>query len=92
MKKFVQEIVDDIKANPDSWVPNSRHGSSVSGLKKGNIVITGYGNGSWVSVIHVLIKGIDVSLGWMDGYHLETAVKAFLAEMSLDKAKEVGVG
>jgi hypothetical protein len=76
MSKFIDEILEDIRKTPESWV---RYGND--GLQKGDIIISQCGNGhkffmGWAtSIVEVTINGKD-SWGkttWRDKYRAEEA-------------------
>lgn len=76
MSQYINEIIKDIRTNPQSW---KRYNND--GLQKGDIVIDNTGNGhklyfGWLgSVVNVKIKGKD-SWGLLtqrDKYRLEEA-------------------
>lgn len=86
MSKFIDEIVQDIKTNPQEWV---RFGND--GLQKDNVTISCCGNGSrfflfWLtSVVEVTIneKRTWGSLSWADKYRIEQAFIWWMSNASL---------
>jgi hypothetical protein len=73
MSKYISEIINDIKTNPETW---KRYGNA--GLQKGDIIIRDCGNGHkcllwFTSVVEVEIDGIQCweLLTWLDKYRME---------------------
>lgn len=84
MSKYITEIVKDIRSNPETW---KRYGNY--GLQKGNIVMSGFGNGhkllwGWcTSVVDVTINNKDAKLTFIDKYRLEETYKWWMRNATL---------
>ena len=85
MSKFVDEILEDIKTNQNSWSKNNRaeHGR---GIKKDNIIIAFYGNSPLLSIIDVYIDNQRMPLTYMDRWDLEKAVGWWYRNIDLERA------
>lgn len=70
MSKYVNEIIKDLKENPESFYDYKGRG-----LTKGNLKITGYGNTSLLSVIWLYINGKDMPITYIDKWKLESAIR-----------------
>jgi len=74
MSRYINEIIQDIKTNPETW---KRYGDS--GLQKGDVIIHQCGNGHKffmgriTSVVEVTINGKDTwsNASWRDKYRIE---------------------
>jgi len=70
MSKIADELLTDIKSNPDSWRNYKGYG-----IQKDSIIICGYGNSALLSIIDIEINGNDIpALEYMDKYRLEKAI------------------
>ena len=78
MSKFVDEIIDDIKSNPDSWRDQIGYG-----IKKDRIIITGHGNSAILSVIDVYVNNKQITRTYIDAFRLEKAVSWWYKNVSL---------
>lgn len=78
MSKYIDEIIKDIKTNPDSW--RDQQGN---GIKKGDVTITGYGNTAILSCISVYVNYKEMPAKWYDNYRLERAVGWWYRNVSL---------
>ncbi len=83
MSKFVDEILQDIKDNPNTFTDIGGNG-----IKKDNIEISGYGNTRVLSIIHVFINNKDIPKSWLDNWRLEVAVQQWYRTVSLDTLKK----
>ena len=89
MSKYIDEIIKDIRTNPELW---RRYKGS--GLQKGKITITQTGNGhkfffGWgTSIVSVFINGDTAySTTWRDHYRLEQIVIWWNRNASLSMMK-----
>lgn len=78
MSKFIDEIITDIKADPDSW-----RDQCGNGIKKGEVIITDHGNSALLSIIDVYVNNKRITRTWRDGYRLEKAVSWWYKNVSL---------
>lgn len=84
MSKYVDEIIKDIKTNPQTW---KRYRND--GLYKNNIIIQDCGNGSkfllgwFTSIVDVFIEGKNTPKTWRDCYRLEEAFIWWMRNASL---------
>lgn len=83
--KYITEIINDIRTNPESW---KRYKDK--GLQKGNIIIKDCGNGSkylwaWTtSVMDVIVNNEEcTALTWRDKYHIEETFIWWMRNASL---------
>jgi len=91
MSKFVSEVINDIKKNPESWV---RQGDYE--LKKDNVVISRFGNGhilflGWMtSIIEVRIndKTSWGHLSWLDKIRIEECVSWWFRNATIEMLKK----
>ena len=85
MSKFVDEIIEDIRLNPDSYKDISR------GIEKGKIRVSKFGNSAVLSLIDVhVIDGMierDIPLSYKDRYRLEKTLKHWYRTVSLNTIK-----
>ena len=87
MSKYIDEIVKDIRENPKSW---RRMGDF--GLKKDNIKLSQFGNGSrffclWMtSIVKIEINGKDCynQTTFIDRYRLEEAFLWWMKNASIE--------
>jgi uncharacterized protein YdcH (DUF465 family) len=84
--KYIQELIHDIRTRPESW---SRYGEN--GLKKNNIKIKEFGNGTkymlWItSIADPVIDGKSTwsHLSWWDKYCLEETFIWWMRNATLD--------
>jgi len=85
VSKFVDDIVEDIRINPDTWNANSsRHCSRNDGLKKDGLEITDYGNTKLLSVVSLYIDGVRTETRFIDNWRLESAVLWWYKNASLE--------
>lgn len=84
MSKYVDEIIKDIRTNPQTW---KRYGNN--GLYKENIIIQDCGNGhklffAWfTSIVDVFIELKKTPTTWRDAYRLEEAFIWWVRNASL---------
>jgi len=79
MSKIAEELLKDIESNPDSWANHDGHG-----IKKGNVIISQYGNSALLSIIDVEINRKEVrALTYMDKYKLEKAITKWYRTVGL---------
>lgn len=78
MSKFVDDIITDLKENPESFVDNGGYG-----VTKGKIKTAFYGNSALLSLISVYINGKEMPLVYKDKYKLELAIKRWYRNISL---------
>lgn len=79
MSKFVEELIEDIKSNPKTWI--DYYGV---GIKKDNIVIYGYGNTRMLSVTTVEINGYSVPTTYFDNWKLEVTIGKWYKKIGLN--------
>ena len=70
MSKFVNEIIKDLKENPQTF--KDYHGY---GVQKDNVIVYNYGNTRVLSVISVSVNGKDIPTSYIDNWRLEVAIK-----------------
>ena len=86
MSKYISQLIEDIKTNPNSWrdydgrgikkdLPISKPGS--------NIIIHGYGNTRLLSVIEVVINGNEIPISYIDRWKLEVTIKEWYKNINL---------
>lgn len=78
MSKFIDEIIADIKTNPDLWQDNEGWG-----VKKDNIEIWGYGNTCVLSIVSVRINGKDMPTDYVGRFKLERTISNWYKTVSL---------
>lgn len=78
MSKYVDEILKDLKDNPETFKDYEGQG-----VEKGNIIICLYGNTRVVSIIDVYINGKNMPTSYIDLWRLETAIKYWYRNISL---------
>lgn len=86
MSKYIDEIVKDIKENPESW---RRKGSN--GLIKDDILISDTGNGWITSIASVEVAGLIDGFGQfslMDRINIERVFKWWIRNASLGMMKK----
>ena len=82
MSKYVDEIIEDLKNNPESF-------SDIGfGLKKEGIRLTDFGNGAILSIVNVEIDGREIPTTNIDCYRLEKAIKNWYKTISLSNYYE----
>lgn len=82
---YVDQIVKDVRANPDNW---RRY--SDNAITRGDITIYQCGNGSkwfffwFTSIVDIRISGHDsYALTWRDRYRLEEVVRWWMRSVPL---------
>lgn len=85
MSKFVDEIIDNIKTQPDKWQVYNRYHN---GIRCDSIKITGIGNGPLISIAHVYIDVIEMPLTFKDKYRLEKVVTWWFRNVSIKHLTE----
>jgi len=70
MSKFVDEILTDLRRNPNTFLDYKGEG-----VIKDNIIICNYGAGKWLSSIIVVVNDKIIPTTYMDNYRLEVAIK-----------------
>lgn len=78
MSKFVKEIIEDLKYNPETFKDYKGQG-----VEKGNIIIKDYGNTRVLSVVDFIINGQDMPTTYIDRWKLEVAIQNWYASVSL---------
>lgn len=78
MSKFVDEIIEDLKNNPETF-----SGYAGSGIKKGNIVVFGVGRGALLSLIQVRINIHQMPTTYWDNFRLKRAINRWYQTVSL---------
>jgi len=79
MSTYVNEILKDLKDNPDTFKDYKG-----IGIEKGNIIVRGYGNTRSFSLIDVLINGKNIPTSYIDLWRLEGAIKNWYRTVSLE--------
>ena len=79
MSKYIDDIIKDIKTNPETY---SIYYSS--GLEKDNIEITSFGT-RMVPAMDVCINGISLPTSYIDRWRLESVIKKWYKNMSLEQ-------
>lgn len=79
MSKFVNEIIEDIKKNPATFVDYKGYG-----VKKGDLIISGYGNSKALSIINVWICDKTIPTTFMDKWRLESTIKWWYKNINLN--------
>lgn len=85
MSKFVDEILEDIKTNKNSWAKNHSWEKG-KGIRKKNIIIGFYGNSAIFSIIDVYIDNQSMPLTYLDRWRLEKAVTWWYKNIDLERA------
>ncbi len=70
MSRFVDEIIKDLKENPLTFKDFEGRG-----VMKNNVIVCGYGNSKFLSLISVWINGKDIPTTYIDNWRLEVAIK-----------------
>jgi len=83
MSKYIDDIIKDIKTNPETY---SIYYSS--GLKKDNIKITSFGDFRLFPIMHVYIKDISIPTSYIDNWRLGSVMKKWYKNVSLEQLKE----
>lgn len=90
MSKYVDEIVQDIRINPETW---KRSGST--GLEKANIIITGFNSNGIIflyllSIVDVYINGISTfsTCTYMDKVKLQLAYNWWMRSSPLSRIEK----
>ena len=78
MSKYISQLIEDIKTNPNSWRDYDGRG-----IKKDNIIIHGYGNTRLLSVIEVVINGNEIPISYIDRWKLEVTIKDWYKNINL---------
>ena len=86
MSKFIEEIIKDLKDNPETW-------RDVKGgcIEKDEILISCFGNTRVLSVISVFINGQDIPTSYIDRWRLEVAVNNWYKTIPLDVLKKSNI-
>lgn len=83
MSKYVDEIIKDIRDNPNSW-KRLDTGNCYDGIQKGNIKLTQYGNTRLLSIINVEIDNVRQRKTYLDSWRLESAVTWWYKNIGLN--------
>ena len=78
MSKYVDEIIKDIKENPETFKDYKGFG-----LEKGRVKLYGFGNTALLSVIDVEINDKVIPTSYIDLWRLEVIIKRWYRTMSL---------
>lgn len=70
MSKYIDEIINDLKKNPETYRDNAGQG-----VRKGDVEVIGYGNSAVLSTISVMLNGHRVPSSYRDNFRLEVAIK-----------------
>lgn len=89
MSRYVTEIVNDVRANPDSW----EYEHDLDGIHKDGISLYGHGNTKLMSISKILAKDHDSfdyshpTMSYMDCYRVESALLWWFKNCNLDQIK-----
>ena len=78
MSKYVNEILTDLKENPQTFKDYCGRG-----VQKENVIIYNYGNTRVFSVISVSVNGKVIPTSYIDNWRLEVAIKNWYATVPL---------
>ncbi|MGV8814423.1 MAG: hypothetical protein ACOH2D_09970 [Gelidibacter sp.] len=78
MSKYVEEIIEDLKKNPENY--RDYYGN---GVEKDNIRISGYGSMLLTSVIRVTIYNNTVPTSIVDNWKLARAIRKWYRTIPL---------
>jgi len=70
MSKFVNEIIKDLKENPQTFKDYQGFG-----VQKDNVIVYNYGNTRFLSIISVSVNGKHIPTSYIDNWRLEVAIK-----------------
>lgn len=79
MSVFVDEIIKDLKDNPQTFKDYFGQG-----VQKENIVISRYGNGRILSITKVSINEKEIPTSYSDCWNLEVAITNWYKTVSLN--------
>ncbi len=79
MSKFVDQIIEELKTQPQSFKDYKGRG-----VQKNNLVVRGFGNSAHLSIIHVELSGVDMPLTYFDKFRLERAISNWYETIPLD--------
>lgn len=86
MSKYISEIIQSIKKNPDNWTKHD-NGCGIK-HKTLNIKITNIGNSAILSVSEVYIDDCEVITTYIDCFRIERVVKWWYGNIGLTKILE----
>lgn len=78
MSKYVNELIKDLSDNPTSFKDYNG-----SGVEKGNVIISSYGNTRMLSVINIRINGKRIPASYIDLWKMEVAISKWYKTVSL---------
>lgn len=78
MSKYVDEIIQDLNKNPNSF--KDYYGQ---GVQKRNIKISQFGNTKMLSIINLEINGKSMPTSYLDLWRLESAIKKWYRSVPL---------
>lgn len=88
MSKYVNEIIRDIKSNPEFWERSDQWGLRKKGS---NITVDNFGNGSiwfglwFTSIVNVKFDGVPtMGKSWLDCFRLEQTFKWWMKNASVN--------
>jgi hypothetical protein len=70
MSTFVNEIIKDLKENPQTFKDYNGYG-----VQKDNVIVYNYGNTRVLSIVRVSVNGKDIPTSYMDKWRLEVVIK-----------------
>lgn len=78
MSKFVDEIIEDLKNNPETFSEYEGFG-----VEKGNIKVFGIGCGALLSLVQLQINSNQIPTTYWDNFRLERAINRWYQTVSL---------
>ena len=88
MSRFVDEIIQDIQASPESWRPIDGVLTGLFGIRKGCIEISKVGNTRVTSILSIRKGDNDYPTTYMDRWNLEVTVVKWWRNASLQMITE----
>lgn len=79
MSKFVDEIISDLKRNPETYIDNYGQG-----VKKGDVEISEYGNSAPLSIVSIRINDKRIPTTYIDNWKLEVAIKNWYKNATIE--------
>jgi hypothetical protein len=84
MSKFVDDIIYNIRKQPETWsVLPRRTQEKASGIASGRVQIRLHGNSALASIIDVDVDGIEMTITYWDRFFLERAVSWWFRQVRL---------
>lgn len=79
MSVFIDEIIKDLKENPNTFTDYEG-----CGVKKNNIKISLYGNTRVLSLINISLNNKDMPTSYIDRWRLEVQIKKWYRNINLE--------